>query len=62
MSKGNRGNAFWFRAESSNTITPIQNTSLACTHLLRIPLSVKSRFRKRPGCVPFTVIGGTWTN
>jgi hypothetical protein len=27
----------------------IQNTNFTCTHILRMPLSVKSRFRKRDG-------------
>jgi hypothetical protein len=40
----------------------VQNTSLACTHMLRIPLSVKSRFRKRPAGVLLTLFGGTWMN
>ena len=39
-----------------------QNTSFTCTHMLRIPVSVKSRFKKRPAGVPFTLIWGTWTN
>ena len=33
-----------------------QNTILACTHILRMPLSVKLRFRNRPGEAPFTLI------
>lgn len=41
---------------------PFQNTTFACTHMLRMPLSVKSRLRKRPAEVPFTLIWGTFTN
>src|SRR5437899_3763213 len=39
-----------------------QNTTFSCTHMLRMPLSVKSRFRKRPGGVLNTFLCGTFTN
>jgi len=39
----------------------VQKMSLIWAHMLRMPLSVKSRFRKRPAGVPFTLICGTWT-
>src|SRR5262249_39858577 len=41
---------------------PVQNISFTWTHILRTPLPVKSRFRKRPCGVPFTLMGGTWRN
>lgn len=39
-----------------------QNTSFTCTHILRMPLSVKSLFRKRSGGVFRTSRSGTFTN
>lgn len=38
-----------------------QKASLICTHMLRIPLSVKSRFRNWPGGALKTSLGGTFT-
>src|SRR5579864_4009531 len=35
--------------------TSAQKTSFTCAHMLRMPLSVKSRFRKRPGGEPTTL-------
>jgi hypothetical protein len=43
-------------------ISSVQNSNLICTHILRIPLLVKSRLRNRPGGGPFTLICGTLTN
>ena len=35
-----------------------QNTNLTCAHILRMPLSVKSRFRNWPAGVPTTFLAG----
>jgi hypothetical protein len=40
----------------------LQNTSFNCTHMLRTPLSVESRFRKRPGRVLVTSFSGKLMN
>src|SRR5215469_11099708 len=40
----------------------VQNTAFTCTHMLRMPLSVKSRFRNLPAGVPTTFVCGTWMN
>jgi len=40
---------------------PLQNTTFTCTHMLRMPLSVKSRLRNQPAGVLFTFIRGTLT-
>ncbi len=50
------------RISISDCCAGVQNTRFACTHILRMPLSVKSRFRKWPAGVVVTLIGGTWTN
>ena len=50
------------RYTSSELASRHQNTTFACTHMVRMPLSVKSRFRKRPASVPFTLFCGTWMN
>ena len=39
-----------------------QNISFTWPHMLRMPPSVKSRFRNRPAGGPFTLITGTCTN
>jgi hypothetical protein len=36
----------------------LQKMSLSCTHMLRMPLSVNSRFIKRPGGEPATILSG----
>ena len=46
---------------SSNRQWP-QNSTFTCTHMLRIPLSVKSRFRKRPDGEVETFLSGTCMN
>ena len=40
-------------------IKQVQKMSLSCTHMLRMPLLVKSRFRKRDPGEPLTIFSGT---
>src|SRR6516164_9045362 len=47
--------------KGTNHPMPRQNASFTWTQTPRMPLSVKSRFRKWRAGVPFTVIGGTLT-
>src|SRR6266852_5276933 len=47
------------RSDRSREAASAQKISLSCTHMLRIPLSVKSRFRKREGGEPATLLSGT---
>ena len=44
--------------KGTNHPMPRQNASFTWTQTLRMPLSVKSRFRKCPAGVPLKVIGG----
>src|SRR5262245_61022336 len=57
-------NVYLMRAQSSSgsLIPSVQNNNLICTHILRMPLSVKSRLRNRPAGVPLTLVCGTLTN
>src|SRR6266567_172583 len=55
---GNKGEGPSSLSGPYSGISLVQNISFTCTHMLRMPLSVKSRFRKREGGEPATILSG----